>query len=224
MQKTSIFTVIVFATSLVLTLPAHADSFVTFATPTTAYTTSTVDYGGGDGSWTMSTPSTLTSLGPFAFSTSMEERAVPATWTQWNTPPAVESSTPNVLFGAGFTSVTLTLALSPTIAGFELEPDNNATPSTFDSISVAFFNEDSMLIDTINANVFGQGGALLFALEDTTPGATIGSIVITDNSDDDFSIAQLRANTTTPEPGTLSLLGLGMLGLAVLAYRKTVNA
>jgi len=214
-RKTSILTCVMIATPLALALPAYADTFTTFSQPAAPYTTTTIDYGGGDGSL-----NNITSIGPFTLSSPMEEAGpVPQNWETWNTPPAVESSTPYVLFSNSADSVTLTLVGGPTTVGFELEPEEFDT----DPVSASFYNENGALIDTINLNVSGSGGALLFALEDTTAGASIGSVVITDSAPDTFAIAQLRANPT-PEPGSLSLLGLGLLGLALVAYRKTLNA
>jgi hypothetical protein len=131
----------------------------------------------------------------------------------------VESSTPNVLVTTAPT-LTLTLNANFNIVGFELEPELYEN----EDVTASFFDGAS-LIDTIDLSPSGSSGALLFALQDTTPGAWISSVVITDNvvGNGGFAIAQLRAGNT-PEPGTLSLLGLGMLGLAVLAYRKTINA
>lgn len=230
MRKTSIFTVIVLAALLVITLPAFADSFVVYTTPVPSYQAATTNYGGGDGLWDgVSNFDTLTSLGQFSFSANMQERAVPTTWDSWNTPPAVESSTPDVLYSLSNTQVILTLSGSPTIVGFELEPEDDATLSTQDSISVVFYNENDQVIDTLSQNVNGADGATLFALGDTTPGASISQVVITDNTpqnqgDQGFALAQLRAGEgvppPVPEPGTLSLLGLGTLALAKRAFRK----
>jgi len=212
MQKTSIIPLIVLSGLVAMTLPAYADSSVTYGQPTALYTTSTTDYGGGDGSG-----SSISSLGPFSFSSSLVEDSVTGSWSTWNSPPAVESGTPNVLYGNGAQSLTLTLSGSSNTAGFELEPDSFQT----DDVTASFY-DGVTLIDTIELSPNGNSGALLFALSDTTPGASISSIVITDNSSDDFAIAQLRAGTVNPvpEPGTLSLLGLGILGLAKRAYRK----
>ena len=219
MRKTSILTCTLFATALVFALPAYADTFITFSQPAAPYTTSTIDYGGGNGLGVFEGSDTLTTLGPFTFDAAMDELTVSATWGSWNTPPAVESGTPNVLYAVSDNDLTIAVSGSPTIVGFEVEPDDDV----LEPISAAFY-DGANLIDTISLNVNGDGGALLFALEDTTVGGSISSVVVTDDTipDGGIALAQLRANAGTPpvpEPGTFSLLGLGMLGLAKRAYR-----
>ena len=208
MQKTSIITLIALGALVAMSVPAHADSFVTISQPTTAYNSETTDYGGGNGSI-----GTINSLGPFSFSSALTEDSVPTSWSTWNTPPAVDSSTPDVLWTGGSSTLTLTISGTHNVVGFELEPDFSN-----DSVTATFYDGASV-IDALNQTVDWNGGALLFALQDTS--GDITSVVITDNTGgDSFAIAQVSAGNVTPEPGTLSLLGLGMLALAKRAYRR----
>lgn len=200
---------------LLMSLPAFADSWTAFSNPGDGiYIPSTTNYGGGDGSG-----GTLFSLGTFNFSSGMLENSVPGSWATWGCPPQTESCTPNVLYSNGATSLTLTLTASDNIAGFELEPDQFAV-ETF----TATFHSSTGDSFQITRDVNGSGGALLFAAEDTTPGAFITSIDITNTAGDDFAIAQLRQGSattgTTPEPSSLVLLGSGILGIGSLIRRK----
>lgn len=198
------------ALCLVLSLPAFA-GFTTFSQPgQDGYEANTTNYGGGDGSL-----GNISSLGPFGFSTLLSERNVPGSWATWNCPPATESCTPNVLFTQGSTSLTLTLSGNFNIVGFELEPDAFQT----DEVTAQYFNGGTLL-GTIDLFPNGSAGALLFAAQSSSD---ITSVVITDLTSDDFAIAQLRAGnvpTTTPEPGTMVLLGTGILGVLGVRRRK----
>lgn len=197
------------ALCLVLSLPAFA-GFTTFSQPGDGnYIANTVNYGGGDGSGGF-----ITSLGPFSFSNPQAENNVPNGWATWGCPPATESCTPNVLWNEGFNSLTITF--SPTsIIGFELEPDNFAV----EEVTAQFF-DGANLVGTIDLFPNGSAGALLFAAQ-TDQAFT--SVVITDLAGGDFAIAELRAGsppTTTPEPGTMVLLGTGLLGALGVMRRK----
>ena len=103
--------------------------------------------------------------------------------------------------------------------GFELEPDQfqqELVTATFHSSTGDSF--------TLSLMPNGSAGALLYAVQDTTAGAHITSVDINDTAGDDFAIAQLRtggtSTGTTPEPGTLILLGSGLLGVVGVMRRK----
>ena len=206
MRLVKLTTLIVFC--LVLSLPAFA-GFTTFAQPGDGnYEALTTNYGGGDGSGNF-----ITSLGPFNFSNPQSENNVPGSWATWGSPPATESSTPNVLWNEGFNTLTITVSPS-SIVGFELEPDNFAV----EEVTAQFF-DGANLVGTIDLSPNGSAGALLFAAQ-TDEAFT--SVVITDLAGGDFAIAQLREAPvgSTPEPGTMVLLGTGLLGALGVMRRK----
>jgi PEP-CTERM motif len=215
MRLVKFTTIIAIGALLILSIPAFADNFTIFNNPGDGnYLTATTNYGGGDGSG-----GTISSLGTFNFSNLQTEVNVPNSWATWNCPPFTESCTPNALWNQGFSTLTLTLTAQDNVAGFELEPDNFAV----ETVDASFFNQNGALIATITRDVNGSGGALLFALADTTPGSWISRIDITDEAGGDFAIAQLRqggASGTTPEPGTMVLLGTGLLGALGVMRRK----
>jgi len=190
---------------LLLSLPAFAgDIFTVFDQPTGVYLTSTTNYGGGDGSG-----NTISSLGTFNFSNPLSQRNVPNSWGTWSCPPDTESCTPNVLFNVGSSLLTLTLTAQDNTAGFELEPDDFAV----ESVGASFYNQLGVLIATITRSPNGSSGALLFALQDNTPGNWISRIDINDSTGDDFAIAQLRqGSSAVPEPAGMSILGMFLLG------------
>ncbi len=202
---------------LLLSLPMLADSsFHPYAQPGSdggAYLANTTNYGGGDGS-----QGTIFSLGTFSFSSGMLEFNVPDSWATWNCPPATESCSPNVLYSNGATSLTLTLTGADNFAGFELEPDQFQQ----EEVRADFYATDlTTLLGSIDLMPNGSAGALLFAASDDS---NFGKIVITDLAGDDFAIAQLRqghgGGGTTPEPGTMILLGSGLLGALGVMRRK----
>ena len=233
MRLIKIATLIALSALLLASLPAFADSWTEITQPSQLINgvpygggfsggppagcgppaCATTDFGGGNGSG-----GTIFSLGPFSGpSGGWLESNVPNTWATWNSPPFVESSTPNVLFAPGVFSYTMNISGTSNIVGFELEPDLFQQ----DMVTVTFHSADGASFPiTLFPN--GSAGALLFAAENTS-GSPITRVDINDLSNDDFAIAQLRTGSsgpTTPEPSSILLLGSGILGLAGLMRRK----
>lgn len=215
MRLLKLTTLVALSALLLMSLPAFADSFTVFNNPGDGiYESATTNYGGGDGSG-----NGINSLGTFNFSGTMLQNQVGVSWGTWNCPPFTENCAPNVLYSNGASAFTLTLTAHDNIAGFEYEPDLFQV----ENVSASFFNNNGVLIDTITRAVNGSGGALLFALQDTTPGQWISRIDISNDAGDDFAIGQLRQGSvggTTPEPGTMVLLGTGLLGALGVMRRK----
>jgi hypothetical protein len=167
---------------------------------------------------------TLTFTSPDAGTQVIARDAVPVGWSTWNSPPAVESSTPRVLqdlVNLTCTTCTLDLAFSSPVGtfGFEAEPDPLSIPH---SITATFFNGAATLGSIPVAFPNGNGTARLFAA--TTSGSDQFTSVRITIDGTDFAMAQLRFGQQItlptggiPEPGTV-LLMLG--GLAAIGYRK----
>lgn len=204
--------------------PAFAQ-FITFATPTPAYTSGTtvMSIPGAD----FSTTSTLTDgTETLTFSSAVSARTVPGGgWATWNSPPAVESHTPRVLFANAATTLTITLSPPQAVFGFELEPNG---PGTF-AMTTTFLNGATTL-GSIPLNIPANSGALVSAASSSTP---ITSVVITAPAGaNGFALAQIRRSgspigiSSVPTAGMPALGGLALALLAggsLLARRQNLD-
>jgi hypothetical protein len=170
-------------------------------------------------------------------------------WATWGTPPHAQSTNPGGVLWTGLpatgaTSTTITLTFSHPVAAFGLE----AEPGAFDRfpITATFFNGATNL-GSITRSVDGLGqplnntsdkataGALLFAATITPGSPLITSVQLSApegvpggiaglTGADGISFAQVRFSNTPifiPEPGTVALLGAGIVGLfAVRRLRR----
>jgi hypothetical protein len=189
--------------------------FTQIVQPNAAYTSSTnlISLGyiaEGDSGITSVTDGTQT----VSFDLGMTKTAIGANWSTWNAPPAVESSTPEVLYQVQAETLTLTLAVPSTTFGFELQGD----ASIISDFYVAFM-EGANLVGFVNLAVDGIGGALLFAGSTTTSPFT--SVIITNTSlnANGFAIANLRY-TAVPEPASIAMAAQAIAAIGFYGWRK----
>jgi hypothetical protein len=133
----------------------------------------------------------------------------------WNNPPLVEDTAPAVLFSRFQSSRVLTFSQPLQTFGVEMEPNLTIFfPATF---TAQFFNGTTR-VGTVSKGV-SQHGALLFAATDTdTPFTSVQLSTV--SSAQGFFIADVRAEVVTPEPASLGLFGLGLLGVIGSGWRR----
>jgi hypothetical protein len=189
--------------------------------PDAAYTSSTtlIPIIGADGDTTLTLSDANLTV---TFSTLMQEFTVPTSWSNWGSPPTVETSTPRVLSPVDFlttTSVSLFFSQPLTVFGLEAEPD--AFEGTF-PVRLDFFNGVTPL-GTVSNNLTGFGAAL-FAASSTTPITSV-TLTIDGNAQDpagtDPGIAQIRYALPVPEPSTWIMVATGLALLTVHRFRYT---
>src|SRR5215469_2115120 len=101
--------------------PAWAD-FIPISEPNAAYLSETtlVPFIAADGTVVSFTTDGTQVLN---YSTPLTEFTAPSTWSTWNVPPFVETSTPRVGSTGGATSLTINLSIPANTFGVEVEPN-----------------------------------------------------------------------------------------------------
>lgn len=124
-----------------------------------------------------------------SFSTPLEKRSVPASWGTWGSPPYTETATPNILYSAGATSVTLTYSSKSRRIGFEAEPN----PFEIHKFVADFRKGNGAAIGSVSRKIDGTSGARLLAgVTGLEKKQWVKSIDL--SSDVDFAIGQLRVS------------------------------
>jgi hypothetical protein len=212
---------------------ASADSFTTFATRAAQNPTDIIDWGQlGPDFTVISSPASVNSFNGLGATASVPG-PVMVTFVQscfcgfgsWN---GNFDSGENLLyngngFGNGPSPLTIAFASGVSSVGFEVQ-DNFYGAYT---ATLSVYNGANLLFSVTGAGVAAptaDGSALFLGVGDLT-GANITSIVITDvgvGGPNDFAIdaVSLTQASTVPEPGSLALLGTGLLGVAGAVRRK----
>ncbi|MEY2538015.1 MAG: hypothetical protein QOG67_1755 [Verrucomicrobiota bacterium] len=201
-MTTNIFSysrITVFAALLLWIPAANGAGFTQIPLPDAAYTGSTtlIPIMGMDGDTTLTLSDAFLTV---TFSALMQEFTVPTTWSNWGSPPTVETSTPRVLSPVDYlTTTSVTLLFSKPLSTFGLEAEPDALEGTF-PVRLDFFN-GATLLGTVSNDLTGFGAAL-FAASSMTPITSV-TLTIEGNSEDpagtDPGIAQIRYALAAPQ-------------------------
>lgn len=153
------------------------------------------------------------------FSTSMNKRTVSSSWISWSVAPDSQRLGPNdplpVFSSNQETAVTFTLSTPVSVFGFEAEPNLFGVYT----MTAQFYDASGNLLGIISRDVNGDAGARLFAAQSNVP---IASVVFSSNVDWAAGAFryQLPAGPVIPEPTTMALFGVGLLGFLPLRRRR----
>jgi hypothetical protein len=138
----------------------------------------------------------------------------------WADPPFVEDSAPVTLYSQQQISRVLTFNQPLETFGVEMMPNNSTNffqPKW--TLTAQFFN-GTTLVGTISQGLKSPGGARLFAATDTDTPFTSVKLSAASSQALGFLIADVRAEAVTPEPASLGLFGLGLLGVLSSGWRR----
>jgi hypothetical protein len=134
----------------------------------------------------------------------------------WGNPPFVEDTAPAVLYSQQQSTRVLTFSEPLLTFGLEMQP--NLTVFFPATLTVDFFS-GSTDVERLQIGV-RQFSARLFAVTDPLADTPFTRVQITSPSSTfGFFIADIRAEVA-PEPATLGLVGLGMLGVIGYGWRR----
>ncbi len=196
---------------------SHAIEFYPISTPDSTYVDGTTlmsltSYSNGtpldklvQGSQTVSFSSIL-----------VKSNVEPGNWDTWGTPPATESSNPEILIHENMSALELSLSLASKTFGFELQ-GADFTQANF----LVTFYQDTNVVGTLEQTVDGNSGALLFA--GYTLNQSFTRVVIENPSANSggWAIENIRyATTAVPEPSTYLLGAIATIACGAIARRK----